>query len=74
MENAVDSVPINLALLLSRIFFNFNAPYLVMKKTILGFCGFKPIKTTHIGGVKNLNQKEREKILVTVTELGLAGK
>ena len=34
------------------VFYNliayWNAPYIVMKKTILGFCGFKPIKVTTI--------------------------
>jgi NAD(P)H dehydrogenase (quinone) len=59
---------------LFNLFAYFNAPYLIMKKTVLGFCGFKPIKSTFIGGVKNLDQKAREKILMKVKALGLAGK
>ena len=57
-----------------NFFVYFNAPYLVMKKTVLGFCGFKPIKSTFIGGVKNLDQDARKKILKKVNSLGLAGK
>ncbi|MCB0405311.1 MAG: NAD(P)H-dependent oxidoreductase [Bdellovibrionales bacterium] len=52
----------------------FNAPYRVTKKTILGFCGFKPVKLTAIGRVKNLSESEIKKAIKTVRKLGLRGK
>lgn len=44
-----------------------------MKKKILGFCGFKPIKTTSIGSVKNLNEKKCSEVLEQVKQLGHLG-
>ena len=52
----------------------FNAPVIIMKKTILGFCGFKPIHVTAIGSVKNLNISERKKNLDRARKLGLLGR
>jgi NAD(P)H dehydrogenase (quinone) len=51
-----------------------NAPYTIMKKTILGFCGFKPVKVSAIGSVKNLKLKQRAKILKKMKNLGQHGK
>ncbi len=52
----------------------FNAPVIIMKKMILGFCGFKPVRTTVIGGVKNLSEKKRVKILKQISSLGRQGR
>jgi NAD(P)H dehydrogenase (quinone) len=52
---------------------NFNAPVRVMKNMILGFCGFKPIKTTSIGSVKNLDKKKLGDVLGQVEQLGHLG-
>lgn len=49
------------------------APYLVMKKTILKFCGFKPVKLTAIGRVKHLSETQRESFLRKISKLGANG-
>jgi NAD(P)H dehydrogenase (quinone) len=59
---------------LYNFFVYFNAPVIIMKKTILGFCGFKPIRVTAIGSVKNLNITERKKNLDRARKLGLLGR
>ena len=41
----------------------FNAPVIIVKKMILEFCGFRPVKTTVLGGVKNLTETKRAKLL-----------
>jgi NAD(P)H dehydrogenase (quinone) len=50
-----------------------NAPITIMKKMVLGFCGFKPIRTTAIGSVKSLSGPKRSKIIEDVTRLGSQG-
>lgn len=50
-----------------------GAPYRAMKKGVLEFCGFSPVKMTSIGSVKNLNGKKREQWLNKVMELGEKG-
>jgi NAD(P)H dehydrogenase (quinone) len=50
-----------------------NAPVIIMKKMILGFCGFKPVRTTVIGGVKNLSETKRAKLLNQISSLGRQG-
>lgn len=57
-----------------NLLFYFNAPYLVMKKTILAFCGFKPVRVTAIGSVKNLTEEKRSKVLAEIEKLGKLGK
>lgn len=57
-----------------NLLFYFNAPYLVMKKTILAFCGFKPVHVTAIGSVKNLTEAKRSKVLAEIEKLGKLGK
>lgn len=52
----------------------FNAPYRVMSKTVLGFCGFKPVKLTAIGKVKNLTENKIKKVLKEIGNLGASGK
>lgn len=58
-------------------FFNFiayfNAPYQVMKKTVLKFCGFNPVRVTAIGRVKNLKSNERTKVIESIRKLGTRG-
>ncbi|MBT8350249.1 MAG: NAD(P)H-dependent oxidoreductase [Deltaproteobacteria bacterium] len=41
-----------------------------MKKTILGFCGIKPVKITSIGPIKHSKRKKREIWLNDVEKLG----
>lgn len=41
-----------------------------MKRTILGFCGIKPVAVTALGPVKNSSQQQREKWLNKVREHG----
>lgn len=52
----------------------FNSPYLVVKKMIFGFCGFKPIGTTKIGGVKSMSEEKKNRILKRLRELGAQGR
>jgi putative NADPH-quinone reductase len=58
-------------------FFNlliyFNAPYRVVRKMILRFCGFKPVRVTAIGRVKSLRESERASWLEKLRRLGLKG-
>jgi hypothetical protein len=44
-----------------------------MKNMVLGFCGFKPVKTTAIGSVKTLSEQKRLKILEDIASLGRQG-
>jgi len=41
-----------------------------MKRTILGFCGIKPIKISSIGSVKHSKESKRETWLNNVQKLG----
>jgi len=41
-----------------------------MKRTILGFCGIKPIKISSIGSVKHSKERKRETWLNNVQKLG----
>ena len=41
-----------------------------MKKTILEFCGVKPVRITEIGPVRNSTDAKRQKWLVQVREIG----
>jgi NAD(P)H dehydrogenase (quinone) len=58
---------------LYNLIVNLNAPVRVMKNMVLGFCGFKPVKTTAIGSVKTLSEPKRLKILEDVISLGRQG-
>jgi NAD(P)H dehydrogenase (quinone) len=58
---------------LYNLIVNFNAPVRVMKNMVLGFCGFRPVKTTAIGSVKNLTENRRLKIIEGITALGRQG-
>ena len=51
-----------------------GAPYQIIKKTILKFCGFKPVRLTAIGGVKNLSPQAREKALAKIARIGNQGR
>jgi putative NADPH-quinone reductase len=51
----------------------FSSPYRVVKKMILGFCGFKPIRLTPIGRVKSLSEVELKKVIDRISTLGLKG-
>jgi len=52
-----------------------NAPYITVRKMIFRFCGFKPVKTTAIGGVKGLPLAARQRWLDHVQErLGAPGR
>ncbi|MCB0414169.1 MAG: NAD(P)H-dependent oxidoreductase [Bdellovibrionales bacterium] len=57
-----------------NLFAYLNAPYRIMKKTILGFCGFKPVKLTAIGNVKNMKEDKIKKVINEIGHLGLLGK
>ena len=43
-----------------------------LKRNILGFCGFKPVRLTAIGGVEG-SQKHRERWLARIERMGRAG-
>lgn len=58
---------------LYNVFAYWYAPYRVIKKTILWFCGFKPVKLTAFGSIKNRKPEELKKILTKVFELGRSG-
>ena len=44
-----------------------------MKKSVLIFCGFKPVTLTAIGNVKGLSQKKIEKHIKNMYVLGTMG-
>ena len=50
-----------------------SAPYILIKKVILKFCGFNPVRLTAVGGVKNLSEGKRKKYLEKVSKLGNRG-
>ncbi len=50
-----------------------NAPYQVMKKTVLKFCGFDPVRVTAIGRIKNLKSNEKTKVIESIRKLGTKG-
>lgn len=58
---------------LYNLLVNFSAPYNVVKKSILRFCGFSPVKLTAIGGVKNMSPAQLSKKINKVENLGRAG-
>jgi putative NADPH-quinone reductase len=41
-----------------------------MKKTILQFCGIKPVRITEVGPMKNSTESKRKKWLQQVRALG----
>ncbi|MGM5481591.1 MAG: NAD(P)H-dependent oxidoreductase [Nanobdellota archaeon] len=51
-----------------------NAGVYVLKKGILKFCGYKPVRTKWIGAVKFSDEKKRTKWLEEVKSLGKKGK
>jgi putative NADPH-quinone reductase len=51
----------------------FNAPVVVMKKAVLGFCGFKPVRVTTLGNIKSKSRVELEQILEKMKKLGSTG-
>jgi NAD(P)H dehydrogenase (quinone) len=59
------------------IFFNLfaylNSPYVVVKKMLFAFCGLAPIKSTHIGGVKNQSDAKRNAWLGRIKAMGVKG-
>jgi NAD(P)H dehydrogenase (quinone) len=55
---------------LYNLIINLNAPVRIMKKMVLEFCGFKPVKTTAIGSVKTLSEPKRSQIIEVVSKLG----
>ncbi len=59
---------------LYNLIMHFNAPVRIMKNMILGFCGFKPVRTTAIGSVKTLSEMKRRKVLDEVLALGQKGR
>lgn len=58
---------------LFNLFVYFGAPYAVMKKMVLKFCGFSPVRLTAIGRVKNLSPNEFRRALEKVKKLGSSG-
>lgn len=50
-----------------------NAPYRIMKKTVLGFCGFKPVRVTPLGRIKHLSASERNQVLNKLKKMGSKG-
>ena len=42
----------------------------MMKKTILGFCGIKPVKVSEFGPIKMSTEEQRHKWLLKARELG----
>jgi putative NADPH-quinone reductase len=58
---------------LYNLIINLNAPVRIMKKMVLEFCGFKPVKTTAIGSVKNLSEPKRSQIIEGISKLGSQG-
>ncbi|MBN21476.1 MAG: NADPH:quinone reductase [Bdellovibrionaceae bacterium] len=59
---------------LYNLIFNFYAPYACVKKTILQFSGFNPVRLTPIGQVKYLSSIQIEKQLKKIENLGFNGK
>jgi putative NADPH-quinone reductase len=51
-------------------FFYRSAAYTVMKKTILEFCGVKPVRVSSIGTVKNLDQNKLKQWLSRAFQWG----
>jgi putative NADPH-quinone reductase len=51
-----------------------NAPYEVVRKLFLRFCGFKPVHLTPVGGVKGMSPAQRERVLKRVRRLGATGR
>ncbi|KQB39796.1 NAD(P)H-dependent oxidoreductase [Flavobacterium aquidurense] len=45
-----------------------------LKKTVLEFCGVKPVKVSYIGIIKTADEKQREKWLEKVFDFGLRNK
>ena len=50
-----------------------NAPYHTVRKMILRFCGFSPVRLTKIGGVKNLKEPAFQKVFQMVETLAQKG-
>jgi NAD(P)H dehydrogenase (quinone) len=59
------------------VFFNylayFGAPYVLVKKMIFRFCGIKPVRSTNLGGIKNMSAEKRATTLDIVKNLGARG-
>ncbi|MCB0377894.1 MAG: NAD(P)H-dependent oxidoreductase [Bdellovibrionales bacterium] len=58
---------------LYNFFIHWSAPYRVVKKAILAFCGFRPVKMTAFGGIKNLSEAQIKQTLTKVETLGQKG-
>lgn len=43
----------------------------MMKKTVLGFCGFKPVKVSMLGSVINSKQAQRKAFIDHIFDLGV---
>jgi len=56
----------------NRLIFN-DSTVNMMKKAVLGFCGFK-VSVTKFGGIKTLKADKIQKIIKEVETLGLQGK
>ena len=41
-----------------------------LKKTVLEFCGIKPVKVTYLGPIRNSNDTDRKKWLKKIEQLG----
>lgn len=50
-----------------------DAPYKVVKKAVLSFCGFKPVRLTAFGSIKNTKKHQRNKMIEKVRKLGSYG-
>ena len=60
--------------LLTYLFY-FGAPGVkIIKKGVLNFCGVSPVKTTMIGSLKFLSEKQKIKRLQKIEKLGILGK
>lgn len=55
---------------LYNLIVNRNSAQNAMKRSILRFCGFKPVRTTSIGSVRNLNEERIETWLAKAEKLG----
>jgi NAD(P)H dehydrogenase (quinone) len=53
--------------------FLLGAPYKIMKTNILDFCGFKPVKLTTLGSVRQASSEKVEAFLEKVRVLGSRG-
>jgi NAD(P)H dehydrogenase (quinone) len=57
------------------VFYNvlacWDSPVTVPKRLILKFCGFKPVRVSRIGNIKNTSETKRKSILERIKKAGM---